>query len=111
MLQSKYSAWCMHVPQCSSPCWPSALCLNKPPFCTAMPACCSNYTARYTSRIAGISGNEVTLERPLPWALRQEMQPALVRRTAPVTDVGLEGFTLQVRRAGRGDCAAGWRAA
>ncbi|PRW33624.1 band 7 [Chlorella sorokiniana] len=55
----------------------------------------ANYTARYTSRIASVSGNTVALERPLPWTLRKEMVPALVRRKAPVYDVGLEGFTLQ----------------
>lgn len=79
--------------RCARPPLPTA---NCSPATTPMPARCSNYTARYTSRIASISGNEVTLERPLPWALLEEMEPALVRRQAPVYDVGLEGFTLQV---------------
>lgn len=59
-------------------------------------SCCSNFTARYTSRITSVSGNGITLERPLPWTLQQGMEPVLVRRQAPVYDVGLEGFTLQV---------------
>lgn len=35
----------------------------------------ANDSVYFTSRIAGINGKTVTLERALPWAVRKEFEP------------------------------------
>ncbi|PSC70261.1 band 7 [Micractinium conductrix] len=48
-----------------------------------------------SSRILAINGKEVTLERAVPWNIREEYEPALITRVPAMADVGFEGFTME----------------
>lgn len=50
---------------------------------------------RFHSRIVGIEGNKITLERPLRLHVRTKWKPRILAVSGQVSEVGLEGFTME----------------
>lgn len=50
---------------------------------------------RFHSKIAAISGNKITLERPLRLNVRTKWTPLILALYGQVSEVGLEGFTME----------------
>jgi hypothetical protein len=56
------------------------------------------YAFMHISRVASVSGNVVTLERPLPWDLWSSHRPKQLHRWVPeVADFGVEGMSITFR--------------
>jgi hypothetical protein len=50
---------------------------------------------RFHSRITRISGNKITLERPLRLHVRTKWKPRILTVSGLVSEVGIEGFTME----------------
>lgn len=50
---------------------------------------------RFHSRIVGIEGSKITLERPLRLHVRKKWQPRILTVSGQVSEVGFEGFTME----------------
>lgn len=51
--------------------------------------------ARMVSRIESVSGNRITLERPLRWDIRSSWSPVIHRFSPTVSEVGVEGLRFE----------------
>jgi autotransporter-associated beta strand protein len=61
----------------------------------AHPTLVGRRLVRFPSKIAAISGNEITLERPLRLNVRTEWSPEIHTFSGHLEEVGLEGFTME----------------
>ena len=50
---------------------------------------------RFHSKITAISGNKITLERPLRLNVRTKWSPRILTVSGQVSGVGIEGFTME----------------
>jgi hypothetical protein len=50
---------------------------------------------RFHSKITSISGNRITLERPLRLNVRKKWSPVIMSVAGQISEVGLEGFTME----------------
>jgi len=53
-----------------------------------------NISITFVSRIAGVNGKKITLERPLRWDIRKDWKPVLESYSNTVSDVGIEELTI-----------------
>ena len=61
----------------------------------AHPTLVGRQLVRFPSKIAAISGNEITLERPLRHDVKTQWSPAIRSFSGQLEEVGLEGFEME----------------